>query len=113
MIEVLWSQILEPIRHGDKDLLLVFCPGALQPSEHYLSLMQEIQAQLSLRLWVVILYNTSDQSLSTEKINCSLTGVLARVKERGFRPGSMELENLFIAGHRCGSTLFLLSSAGN
>ena len=113
MIEVLWSQIMEPIRHGDKDLLLVFCPGALQPSEHYLSLMQEIQAQLSLRLWVVVLYNTSDQSLSTEKINCSLTGVIARVKERGFRPGSMELENLFIAGHRCGSTLFLLSSVGN
>lgn len=99
----LWSQIMEPIRHGDKDLLLVFCPGAFQASEDYFSLMQEIQAQLSLRLWVVILYTASDQPLSTERINCSLTGVIARVQQRGFRPGSMELENLFIAGHRWGS----------
>ena len=96
-----WTlQIMEPIREGDRDLLLVYCPGALQASESYFPLMHEIQAQLSLRLWVVVLHNTDQESLSTSKIDVSLTGVIARLKERGFRTGSIAIENVFIAGHR-------------
>ena len=91
---------MEPINEGDRDLLLVFCPGALQASENYFPLVKEIQAQLSLRLWIVVLHNTSQEALTTSKIDASLTGVLARLKERGFRSGSIEIENVFIAGHR-------------
>lgn len=97
------SHIMEPIREGDRDLLLVYCPGALQASESYFPLMHEIQAQLSLRLWVVVLHNTDQEALSTSKIDVSLTGVIARLKERGFRTGSIAIENVFIAGHSIGA----------
>lgn len=93
-------QIFEPVQEGDRDLLLVFCPGALQASENYFPLVHEIQAQLSLRLWVVVLHNTRQEALSTSKIDVSLTGVIARLKERGFRPGGLAIENVFLAGHR-------------
>ena len=91
---------MEPIHEGDKDLLLVFCPGALQASENYFPLMHEIQAQLSLRLWIVVVHNTSQEALSTSKVDASLTGSIARLKERGFREGSIAIENVFMAGHR-------------
>lgn len=93
-------QIMEPIHEGDKDLLMVYCPGALKASETYFALMHEIQAQLSLRLWIVVLHNTDREVLSTSKVDVSLTGVFARLKERGFRSGRIEIENVFIAGHR-------------
>jgi len=91
---------MEPIHEGDRDLLLVYCPGALKASEKYFSLMHAIQAHLSLRLWIVVLHNTDQEALSSIQIDVSLTGVLARLKERGFRSGSIEIENVFLAGHR-------------
>lgn len=91
---------MEPIHEGDRDLLLVFCPGALKASKLYFPLMHAIQAQLSLRLWIAVLHNTDQEGLDTSKIDVSLTGVLARLKQRGFRSGSGEIDNVFIAGHR-------------
>jgi len=93
-------QIMEPIHEGDRDLLLVYCPGALKASEKYFPLMHAIQAQLSLRLWIVVLHNTDQEVLSTSKIDVSLTGVFARLKQSGFRSGSIDIENVFLAGHR-------------
>lgn len=92
---------MEPIHEGDTDLLLVFCPGTFQTSENYFPLMHTIQSQLKLRLWIVVLHNTDQDVLSTSKVDASLTGVLALLKERGYRPGSNEIENIFVAGHRC------------
>ncbi|KAG0600063.1 hypothetical protein M758_11G004400 [Ceratodon purpureus] len=97
------SHIMEPIHEGDRDLLLVYCPGALQASENYFPLMHEIQAQLSLRLWIVVLHNTNQEALSSSKVDASLTGVIARLQERGFRSVSSAIENVFIAGHSIGA----------
>lgn len=97
------SHIMEPIHEGDTDLLLVFCPGTFQTSENYFPLMHTIQSQLKLRLWIVVLHNTDQDVLSTSKVDASLTGVLALLKERGYRPGSNEIENIFVAGHSFGA----------
>lgn len=93
-------KILEPIHQGDTDLLLIFCPGALQTSEGYFPLMREIQGQLSLRLWVVVFHCTRQEALNAQKIEGSIKGIRERLKEKGFRPGRIEIDNVFIGGHR-------------
>jgi hypothetical protein len=95
-----FTQIFEPIKGGDRDILLVFAPGGRKASESYFRLVSEIQAQLSLRLWVVVLYNTEQDITTPGKIEGSLPGLLRRLQEKGFRPGSFEIENIFFAGHR-------------
>lgn len=91
---------MEPIHEGDRDLLLVFCPGALKASEGYFPLMHMIQAQVSLRLWIVVLHNTNREALSTTKIDVTLTKVLPKLQQRGFRSSRSEIQDTFIAGHR-------------
>ncbi len=100
MVVGFFTQIFEPIKGGERDILMVFVPGAQVASESYFRLVSEIQAQLSLRLWVVVLYNTEQDLTSSGKIEGSLPGLLRRLQEKGFRPGSFEIENIFFAGHR-------------
>lgn len=100
MVGGCFTQIFEPIKGGDRDILMVFVPGGQKASESYFCLVSEIQAQLSLRLWVVVLYNTEQDLTTSAKIEGSLPGLLRRLQEKGFRPGSFEIENIFFAGHR-------------
>lgn len=97
------SHIFEPIKGGDRDILMLFVPGGQKASESYFRLVSEIQAQLSLRLWVVVLYNTEQDLATSGKIEGSLPGILRRLQEKGFRPGSFEIENIFFAGHSLGA----------
>ncbi|XP_002983469.2 uncharacterized protein LOC9651139 [Selaginella moellendorffii] len=94
--------ILEPVREGGQDVAIVFASGALTPASDYIPLCQEIQRSCELRMWIAIV-NPPNNVISQEIIEQSLDGILERMKDRGFRPGQLAMDNIFIAGHSWGA----------
>ncbi|MCO5574289.1 hypothetical protein L7F22_028071 [Adiantum nelumboides] len=95
--------ILEPLHAAGVDILFFFMPGALTAPKEYLSLLKEIQAKCSFRLWVAILDPGSVPWVSTAMIEASFDGVLARVKQLGFPAGPYPSRGVVIGGHSWGA----------
>ncbi|GLJ53817.1 hypothetical protein SUGI_1148730 [Cryptomeria japonica] len=94
--------ILEPVREDGIDVLLLFFPGGLTPTQAYFPLINTIQKKSSFRLWATIL-DPGKSPINLPMIEASFDGMITRTKELGFESGELSISRIFVAGHSVGA----------